>query len=788
MSLFSRKGLGVLVLVVLALLAALYGMGNTISRPLTPANNAGAFLRIHADGWIEDGSEIRFANLLSRGNRLKLQFVGWRPSGIGDAHIRVHVCGERAAEFFVSQEQRIFEVPLRGSCEPRSARFEVLNPFVPSEKDTRRLGSQLIAASLVSKLGIPMVSLKLAGRIAAGIFLLALLLFLSTSRFLKVLSFLVPGASLLILIRTSRLNLDSVFYLWILLVFLALGALVASVHAANRSPSRKRAFRQPESSSMAELFILALVLLAGAALRFYGLNFGLPDNYHPDEVPKVNAIMRMVQSGTLNPEYFLHPSLLLYSSYALNQLFHIFGMSGEFRDTAFLAGRTVSAIAGTLSIYFVFIIGRRLYSNLTGVLAAGFLAVFPLHVTCSRYMKEDALLVCIVLLAVVAMLKAVKEDRIFCLYISGLLAGVSASTKYSGLLSGAIVILAPWLRSGELRPDVRFLLHAVGAVLLMPIGFLIFTPYSLITYQKFLKDFRMESRHMERGHTIPIDAWSQFWMYHFSRSIVPGVSLFATFIGFVGAGVLLWRRRVEDLFILSLFLLFYLPSEWVKAKPAPQAERYILPCIPVLAIFVAECFVVLWHSRLKRVVPLLLLLALGFPLYRSMTLAGEIKQDTRIKMAKWMSENIPKGSKVYLDWKPYTPRFSEDQFQVTYIPRAEILQKLDLQSLKLSGQDYLVLSSLFYERYFTQPHADAALRHQIRSVFEKVPVVKEIAPVYGTYGFHNPTLTVFSLKADDFLALQEEIKLRREGKIEKTSNQMRASFRWGTHSPSVEGL
>jgi hypothetical protein len=28
------------------------------------------------------------------------------------------------------------------------------------------------------------------------------------------------------------------------------------------------------------------------------------------------------------------------------------------------------------------------------------------------------------------------------------------------------------------------------------------------------------------------------------------------------------------------------------------------------------------------------------------------------------------------------------------------------------------------------------------------PVVKRIAPRYGSYGFHNPTITVYSLKPD----------------------------------------
>lgn len=97
------------------------------------------------------------------------------------------------------------------------------------------------------------------------------------------------------------------------------------------------------------IFLAVVLLCLGAALRFYDLDFGLPDNYHPDEVPKVNSIMSMYNSGDLNPRYFLHPSLLLYLSYFVNSFMHFFGLfEGDFRETAFLAGRGVSAVAGSI--------------------------------------------------------------------------------------------------------------------------------------------------------------------------------------------------------------------------------------------------------------------------------------------------------------------------------------------------------------------------------------------------------------------------------------------------------
>ena len=197
--------------------------------------------------------------------------------------------------------------------------------------------------------------------------------------------------------------------------------------------------------------------MAGA-LRFYGVDFGLPSSYHPDETPKINAIMRMIDNGDLNPRYFLHPSLLLYSTYALNSIIQFFGLfPGEFRDTAILAGRMVSAGAGTLSVFLVYAIAKRIYSPIVGIFSAALLASFPLHVTCSRYLKEDALLLFFILACLLAVLKAIQEDRKWLVVVAGLLAGCASATKYSGLLAVGIVGMAPWLRSRSFIPDTKYL-------------------------------------------------------------------------------------------------------------------------------------------------------------------------------------------------------------------------------------------------------------------------------------------------------------------------------------------
>lgn len=727
---------------------------------------------IHSDGWVTEEATVALPGFARVGNVLELTFSPVRVGAQESAEIAFSVCGGEETVAAVNAATPI-RIPLRGRCEPQTVRLRGLSVFVPpGENGQRTVSSQITLARVVSPLGVPLVSLY---KLGAGVAAVAILVLCSvialgcrTGVSTSVVSILV-SAFILFCLHIATVPLERFTPLWVLCSGLLVGMAIRV----------KLGDGSAQSSSRGGLLVPALIVAAGAALRFYGITFGLPDNFHPDEVPKVNAIMRMVDRDSWNPQYFLHPSLLLYSTYLMNCLLQFLGVDGTFRETAFLAGRVVSALAGTLSIAMTYAIGRRLFSTGVGTSAALLLAVFPLHVTCSRYLKEDALLTCVVLSCVLTTLIAVQSNRRWLLLVAGFLAGVTAGTKYSGILMVVVPGSAPWLASRSWKPDLSWLPWCVMAAGIAPLGFVCTTPFSVLDQPTFLKDFRAESNHMQNGHTNTIDAWSQLWMYHFWRSILPGMTTLTAIAGVVGLGFLVCRPRIEGLFIVGLVLLFYLPSEFVKAKPAPQPERYIMPCLPFLALAIGEL-----ARQIGRVVSprygatLLTVVFLAPALVRTSVLASEIHNDTRAQLRDWMRQNIAPGSKVFMDWKPYCPRFQEGEFNVEYIPRAKILVDLDVGDLKESGFDYLILSSFFYDRYFKQPESEPILRQRLRQVFDRVPVVAQFSSPAGAYGFHNPVLTLFSLKKEDFEALNNELVRKRLGEIQYTSNDVRASAKW----------
>jgi hypothetical protein len=773
--------------IILSFFAAVYGLGFSYESFMTPRHTLERFSRIHADSWIEDGATIDLPRLAQFANRVTITLNSWRPAGVMPAHFRVSVCGQQQADFLVERPESQFTFTIKGACEPRRLSIEVVNPFTASASDARRLGAQLKSIAVSSRLGVVLVDPTLIGMVALALLVLWWIYDRALLRYgLSWLGIAAPLIGFLFISHVSNFNFIREWALWVLGVSFGVGIWISERYLRVRMPAPAETLRQVSTPVAAML--IALIVLLGGALRFYGINYGLPSNYHPDEVPKVNAIMRMVSQGDLNPTYFLHPSLLLYLSYGLNQVFRFFGYAADFRESAFLAGRCVSAIAGTLSLYLIYRAGVLLFSRFVGLSAAAFLAVFPLHVTCSRYMKEDVLLLFFILLALVITLKAVYEDRRVLLILAGFVAGVSASSKYSGMLTILIVAAAPWLKSRTFLPDWSYLCYAVIGCMVAPLGFIACTPYSILTPEKFLKDFNSERHHMERGHTIPFTAWSQYWTYHYWRSIVPGIGLVATILAIVAAGAIIFQWHFEGLFVIGLIMLFYLPAEYVKAKPAPQPERYILPCLPFIALAVAVLLDRLRRSKLTLLVPILFCAAFLPAATRTVQLASEVPIDTRDLMAQWMKDNLEHGSSVLLDWKPYCPRFWYNEFAVIYVPRAEILDNLRIDELKRSGAQYLLLSSLFYDRYFSQPNLDPALREKFREVFGSVPIIKEFTPRYGTYGFNNPSLTLFSLKPEDFAALDKELVEQELGLRVKTTSQERSSFPWIVSSGSKSRL
>jgi len=182
-----------------------------------------------------------------------------------------------------------------------------------------------------------------------------------------------------------------------------------------------------------------------------------PGNYSTQE-----AYQRQVAQGVKVPEYlnrplFKHPPLYNYLI-ALN--YKLFG-SGH------LSAVSVSIIFGCLMIPVVFLLGKELYDERVGLLAALLLCADPVHWVCSEKIWMETTLSFFILLS--ALLFIYGRKRPFCLLLSGVAVGLAMLTKYPGLLPLLIIVTyVVWIERTMIRKKGFWLLCLSAVIVFIP--------------------------------------------------------------------------------------------------------------------------------------------------------------------------------------------------------------------------------------------------------------------------------------------------------------------------------
>ena len=103
-----------------------------------------------------------------------------------------------------------------------------------------------------------------------------------------------------------------------------------------------------------------------------------------------------------------------------------------------------------------------------------------------------------------------------------------------------------------------------------------------------------------------------------------------------------------------------------------------------------------------------LVLALGSPLVRSVHLASDLMNDTRTRLRTWIPENLPDGSRIFLDYAPaYSGTVSPGKLRTKY---GALIRWREMQG---RGFDYVVESSFGSGRFFEQPNPHREIQNQL---------------------------------------------------------------------------
>jgi len=205
--------------------------------------------------------------------------------------------------------------------------------------------------------------------------------------------------------------------------------------------------------------LLVVILLVALLLRLVGVNPGYPP-IHPDEAMSYSSAVDMIINGDLNPRRFDYPAgvpllhMLIYRIFflplALMKVFFphpkvfwtalkigsrflaefqqpIFGWR---QNEALYWSRYLNALLGTGTVWLTYLLGKKLFSRIAGLLAAFFLAVNYRHVLSSHFALSDAPNAFFAVLAVYTA-GLILEKATWRRYLTaGICAGLFFSMKY----------------------------------------------------------------------------------------------------------------------------------------------------------------------------------------------------------------------------------------------------------------------------------------------------------------------------------------------------------------------
>ena len=407
---------------------------------------------------------------------------------------------------------------------------------------------------------------------------------------------------------------------------------------------------------------LALILLIGLAFRLNNIGFGLPSLWDPDEPIFMLIPIDMLRDGSLNPGWFGHPgSTTIYLIAIIDCLVVGFGrLSGLFPDTAafahavfedpaliFIPARVAMALIGVGTVWLTYLVGRRLYGALTGLIAALLLAINGLHVVWSQVIRTDINASLFMLACLLFSIRAGESGRFKDYVLAGMFAGLATVTKWPAVTVLLAVIGAAGYR-GFGRRDIRNLLVAFAAFFG---AMFVASPFIFIDWQTVIANVHGEAQSSHLGHTA--GGFMANLRFYLIRQIDDSMGFVGTAATLTGTVLSAMRSRPTRWILLpstAVFLTLICTQHVVWS-------RWVLPLLPAYCIFAAVAAMAFVRTatrmvpQLKR--PIAVALAAAVLAVPSLALAIDLKKeranDTRGQAALWAREHIPPGSTVVLE-------------------------------------------------------------------------------------------------------------------------------------------
>lgn len=601
------------------------------------------------------------------------------------------------------------------------------------------------------------------------------------------------------------------------------------------------------------LLLAILCLLAGAGLRLAGLarelsDFVLPAQaaagltrvfyqFHPDEETLVRAGLRL--DDPLSPPltaYGTAPMYLVRGALELAGLVWGDGSVdlGDHRDRPwlFLTARLLSALLSCLSLWLLFVLGRRFWDPAVACLAVCFAAAAPLAVQQAHFYTIDGVFTFLSLAAFYALLRAAESGQRRHYVLAGLLIGLSGATRFNGLLLGGVLLAGHLLARApaagqsrgqwlwQRRADLGLAgLAAAGALLILE-PFLLFNP-ELLSQVSTTDDFAY-SLQVARGqllrpwvladmHTVPyLHYWTHLWPLGvgWPLTAVFGLALFHA----------LWRRHPPGLLALAWVALSFLLVGGLHTKHV----RYLLPLLPFCCVLAADLCLSLGRRfpARRRLVRALTAAVVGYTAFYGLAFARiYLVEDSRLQAGRWLARHAPAGRTIAVERGGFSLHalIDEQRHPLQFLDEGSIFGThgyLSCEgvrrhlSTRLEGADYLAITDVNrYQQYLAAPELYPAMAEFYRRLvagelgFELAQRFKVYPALLGIefkddgaepsfVGYDHPAVWIFVRRSDaqaDWKRWEED--LRADPRCpDQPVREIAAALRSGNEALALEQL
>ncbi len=256
-----------------------------------------------------------------------------------------------------------------------------------------------------------------------------------------------------------------------------------------------------------------------------------------------------------------------------------------------LDARLVTVTFGVATVPVVFLLGRSLYGRATGLLAAAFVAVAPLHAVQSHYATVDVPLAFWVTLSLLFAAQILHSRELKWYILAGIAAGLAAGTKYNGIVVLLGVLGAHVATAGEAgfirRLKALWSRQVAIAVAAAVVTFAVTNIYCFIDFGEFLGALMFEAHHMRTGDG-PVALYTPVgWIFHVTDSLRYGLGWPIWVAALAGVVWAMLHQEKGDWLVLAYLVPFYLLVGSWKVR----YMRYMMPFVPILAILAARVLV-----------------------------------------------------------------------------------------------------------------------------------------------------------------------------------------------------